>query len=159
MEIFTPKDAARNAGTKYRSILVAARFARYLNEFPKDRQVQWAENERVMKLTTLSMRKLVSGELNFRELRRRRSEGPSASAPVAGPTRMTPRSRSRARFRWVAGAAYIASFIAGASSTGPVRASSTVVSASSAIPCAIRAIRFAVAGATMRRSGSRASRM
>ena len=36
--------------------------------------MQWAENERVMKLTTLSMRKLVSGELNFRELRRRRSE-------------------------------------------------------------------------------------
>src|ERR1041384_1707751 len=76
MEIFTPTEAARNAGTKYRSILVAARFARYLNEFPKDRQVQWAENERVMKLTTLSMRKLVSGELNFPELRRRRSEGP-----------------------------------------------------------------------------------
>jgi phosphopantothenoylcysteine decarboxylase/phosphopantothenate--cysteine ligase len=46
MEIFTPTDAARNAGTKYRSILVAARFARYLNEFPKDRQVQWTENER-----------------------------------------------------------------------------------------------------------------
>ena len=75
MEIFTPPDAARNAGTKYRAILVAARFARYLNEFPKDRQVQWSENERAMKLTTLSMRKLVSGELNFRELRRRRSEG------------------------------------------------------------------------------------
>src|ERR1041385_7972207 len=73
MEIFTPTEAARNAGTKYRSILVAARFARYLNEFPKDRQVQWAENERAMKLTTLSMRKLVSGELNFRELQRHRS--------------------------------------------------------------------------------------
>ena len=53
---------------------MAARFARYLNEFPKDRQVQWSENERAMKLTTLSMRKLVSGDLNFRELRRRRSE-------------------------------------------------------------------------------------
>ncbi len=74
MEIFTPTDAAKNAGTKYRSILVAARFARYLNDFPKDRQVQWAERERTTKLTTLSMRKLVSGELNFRELRRRRSE-------------------------------------------------------------------------------------
>lgn len=74
MEIFTPTDAARNAGTKYRSILVAARFARYLNEFPKDRQIQWADRERVTKLTTLAMRKLVSGDLNFRELRRRRSE-------------------------------------------------------------------------------------
>lgn len=74
MEIFTPADAAKNAGTKYRSILVAARFARYLNEFPKDRQVQWTENDRAMKLTTLAMRKLVTGELNYRELRRRRAE-------------------------------------------------------------------------------------
>jgi DNA-directed RNA polymerase subunit K/omega len=74
MEIFTPTDAARHAGTKYRSILVAAKFARYLNDFPKDRQIQWAETERTQKLTTLAMRKLVHGDLNFRELRRRRSE-------------------------------------------------------------------------------------
>lgn len=74
MEIFTPHEAARNAGTKYRSILVAAKFARLLNEIPKDRQVQWDERERAQKLTTLAMQKLVDGELNFRELRRRRSE-------------------------------------------------------------------------------------
>lgn len=74
MEIFTPHEAAKNAGTKYRSILVAAKFARLLNEIPKDRQVQWEESERAQKLTTLAMQKLVDGELNFRELRRRRSE-------------------------------------------------------------------------------------
>jgi DNA-directed RNA polymerase subunit K/omega len=74
MEIFTPSEAARNAGTKYRSILVAAKFARLLNEIPKDRQVRWEESERAQKLTTLAMQKLVDGELNFRELRRRRSE-------------------------------------------------------------------------------------
>ncbi|HUG28696.1 MAG TPA: hypothetical protein VMK53_10420 [Gemmatimonadales bacterium] len=74
MEIFTPHEAAKNAGTKYRSILVAAKFARLLNEIPKDRQVQWDESERAQKLTTLAMQKLVDGELNFRELRRRRSE-------------------------------------------------------------------------------------
>lgn len=74
MEIFTPSEAAKNAGTKYRSILVAAKFARLLNEIPKDRQVQWEESERAQKLTTLAMQKLVDGELNFRELRRRRSE-------------------------------------------------------------------------------------
>ncbi len=74
MEIFTPADAARHAGTKYRSILVAAKFARLLNEMPKDRQVQWDPADRAKKLTTLSLQKLVSGELNFRELRRRRSE-------------------------------------------------------------------------------------
>jgi len=74
MEIFTPTEAARHAGTKYRAILVAAKFARLLNEMPKDRQVQWEQTERTKKLTTLALQKLVSGDLNFRELRRRRSE-------------------------------------------------------------------------------------
>ena len=74
MEIFTPHDAARNAGTKYRAVLVAAKFARMLNEIPVDRQVQWAEEDRARKLTTLAMQKLVSGDLGFRELRRRRAD-------------------------------------------------------------------------------------
>jgi DNA-directed RNA polymerase subunit K/omega len=74
MEIFSPQEAARNAGTKYRAVLVAAKFARMLNEMPKDRQVQWDETDRGQKLTTLSLRKLVSGDLGFRELRRRRAE-------------------------------------------------------------------------------------
>ncbi len=74
MEIFTPKEAAANAGTKYRSILVAAKFARLLNEIPKDRMIQWEESDRAQKLTTLAMQKLVDGELNVRELRRRRAE-------------------------------------------------------------------------------------
>ena len=74
MEIFTPTDSARHAGTKYRSILVAAKFARYLNDFPKDRQMEGGGAERPQKLTALAMRKLGHGDLNFRELRRRRSE-------------------------------------------------------------------------------------
>ncbi len=74
MEIFTPTEAAKHAGTKYRAILVAAKFARMLNEMPKDRQVQWDEADRQQKLTTLSMKKLVIGDLGFRELRRRRTE-------------------------------------------------------------------------------------
>lgn len=74
MEIVTPQDAARNAGTKYRAILVAAKFARMLNEMPKDYQVSWDEEDRHQKLTTLSLHKLVSGDLGFKELRRRRSE-------------------------------------------------------------------------------------
>ena len=69
MEIFTPADAARNAGTKYRSILVAARFARYLNEFPKDQLATSGE-----KLTTKAMQSLVDGDLNYKLVRRRRSE-------------------------------------------------------------------------------------
>lgn len=74
MEVFTPQEAAKHAGTKYRAVLISARFARMLNEMPKDRQVSWDESDRHQKLTTLSMRKLVSGELGFRELRRRRSD-------------------------------------------------------------------------------------
>ena len=74
MDIFTPADAARNAGTKYRSILVAARFARLVNELPKERQVVLEQTHHYRKLTTLALRKLVNGELNFREMRRRRSE-------------------------------------------------------------------------------------
>lgn len=74
MKIFTPQEAATHAGTKYRSILVAARFARMLNEMPRDHQVQWDEEDRQLKLTTLAMQKLVEGQLGFRELRRRRPE-------------------------------------------------------------------------------------
>ena len=40
MEIVTPVEAAKHAGTKYRSILVAARFARMVNELRKEPQVQ-----------------------------------------------------------------------------------------------------------------------
>jgi DNA-directed RNA polymerase subunit K/omega len=74
MEIVTPGEAARTAGTKYRSILVAARFARMVNEMPRERQVQLEQTHGYRKLTTLALRKLVAGELNFREMRRRRSE-------------------------------------------------------------------------------------
>lgn len=74
MEIFTPTEAAAAAGTKYRSILVAARFARMVNEMPMERQVQLEQQYNYTKLTTLALRKLVNGELNFREMRRRRSE-------------------------------------------------------------------------------------
>jgi DNA-directed RNA polymerase subunit K/omega len=74
VEIFTPKEAARHAGTKYRAILVAAKFARMLNEMPRDHQVQWDEVDRQRKLTTLAMHKLVDGDLGFKELRRRRQE-------------------------------------------------------------------------------------
>lgn len=74
MKIFTPQEAARQTGTKYRAVLVASKFARMLNEMPRDVQVQWDEADRRQKLTTLAMQKLVTGELNYREMRRRRSE-------------------------------------------------------------------------------------
>jgi predicted component of type VI protein secretion system len=74
MEVFTPQEVARHTGSKYRGILVAARFARYLNEFPRETIGQFERAEGVKKLTTLSLKKLTSGDLTFRELRRRRTE-------------------------------------------------------------------------------------
>lgn len=74
MEVFTPQEVAAATGSKYRGVLVAARFARYLNEFPRESIRNFERIEGVNKLTTLSLKKLTSGELTFRELRRRRAE-------------------------------------------------------------------------------------
>ena len=74
MRITTPSEVARQAGNKYLGVLVAAKFARYLNEFPRDAVAGWQQSEGTKKLTTLSLQKLTSGELTFRELRRRRTE-------------------------------------------------------------------------------------
>jgi DNA-directed RNA polymerase subunit K/omega len=69
MRIITPIEAAKQAGNKYLGVLVAAKFARHLNELPKERIT-----DRQQKLTTLALDSLVSGELNYKLLRRRRSE-------------------------------------------------------------------------------------
>ena len=69
MRIITPIEVAKQAGNKYLGVLVAARFARYLNELPRDR-IQMQEE----KLTTKSIMSLVSGDLQYKLLRRRRSE-------------------------------------------------------------------------------------
>jgi DNA-directed RNA polymerase subunit K/omega len=69
MRIITPHEVARQAGNKYLGVLVAAKFARYLNEFPKDQLQQPTE-----KLTTKALQELVDGDLNYKLIRRRRSE-------------------------------------------------------------------------------------
>ncbi len=76
---------------------------------------------------------------------------------TAGPTARMPRARRAARFSWVTGFRHMRVFIAGATSTGQVAASTVVVTASSAMPARIRATRSAVAGATTTRSAMRAS--
>ncbi len=67
MRITTPAEVAKQAGNKYLGVLVAARFARYLNELNLDRKGE-------EKLTTMALDSLTSGELNYKLLRRRRSE-------------------------------------------------------------------------------------
>jgi DNA-directed RNA polymerase subunit K/omega len=69
MHITTPHDVAKKAGNKYLGVLVAAKFARYLNELPRDRIIAQEE-----KLTTKSLDALVKGELEYKLVRRRRSE-------------------------------------------------------------------------------------
>ena len=69
MRIYTPIEAANRAGNKYLGVLVAAKFARHLNDLPKER-IQ----DREQKLTTMSLESLVSGDLNYKDSRRRRSE-------------------------------------------------------------------------------------
>ncbi len=50
-------------------VLVAAKFARYVNEFPRDRSIELEK-----KLTTRSLEELTSGGLTYRLIRRRRQE-------------------------------------------------------------------------------------
>ena len=64
----------------------------------------------------------------------------------------TPRARSVATLAWVAGCSHISVCMAGAMTTGQRAVSSVLVSRSSARPCAARASRSAVAGATTTRS-------
>lgn len=69
MKIYTPVEVAKQAGNKYLGVLVAAKFARYANELPKERLA-----ERDKKLTTVSLHALTEGDLSYKMVRRRRSE-------------------------------------------------------------------------------------
>jgi len=62
-------EVAARTGNKYLGVLVAARFARFVNEFPRDRSVDFEE-----KLTTRAFGELTRGNLKFRLVRRRRQE-------------------------------------------------------------------------------------
>ena len=69
MEIITPDDVANRTGNKYLGLLVAAKFARFVNDFPRDRSVDLEK-----KLTTKALEELSSGSLTYRLVSRRRQE-------------------------------------------------------------------------------------
>jgi DNA-directed RNA polymerase subunit K/omega len=69
MRVFTPIEIAQQAGNKYIGVLVAAKFARYVNDFPKERAFV-----REKKLTTTSLEQLAVGDLKYKITRRRRQE-------------------------------------------------------------------------------------
>ncbi|HEY0930166.1 MAG TPA: DNA-directed RNA polymerase subunit omega [Gemmatimonas sp.] len=66
MQVFTPTDVTKHATNKYLSVLIAAKFARVLNEFPRDRSL----NEK--KLTTRALEELTDGDIEFKVQPRRR---------------------------------------------------------------------------------------
>jgi DNA-directed RNA polymerase subunit K/omega len=69
MRVFTPREVARNASNKYLGVLVAAKFARLLNEFPRDRS-----SSKEKKLTTRALEDLSTNKIDYRVVPRRRPE-------------------------------------------------------------------------------------
>lgn len=69
MRIVTPVEVASQTQNKYLGVLVAAKFARFVNDFPRDRSVDLEK-----KLTTRALEELVQGHLKYRLVRRRRQE-------------------------------------------------------------------------------------
>lgn len=69
MQVFTPYEIAEHAANKYLGVLVAAKFARVLNEFPRDRSAMGEK-----KLTTRALEELSKGAINYRVVPRRRGE-------------------------------------------------------------------------------------
>jgi DNA-directed RNA polymerase subunit K/omega len=68
MRVFTPDDIKERAANKYLGVLVAAKQARMLNEFPRER------TSREKKLTTRSLEELSDGQIEYRVVARRRGE-------------------------------------------------------------------------------------
>lgn len=72
MRVFTPDEVAAVTESKYLGVLVAAKYTRELNSLPTDAMPLGEEK----KLTTRALEALVSGQIEFRLVkRRRRDEG------------------------------------------------------------------------------------
>jgi DNA-directed RNA polymerase subunit K/omega len=69
MQVFTPVEVAQHAANKYLGVLVAAKYARIINEFPRDRSRPGEK-----KLTTRSLEELSDGQIEYRVVARRRGE-------------------------------------------------------------------------------------
>ncbi len=73
MRVITPGEASRHTGSKYLGVLVAAKYARNLNEFRRGQVEEEAiPSSRREKLTTIALRTVASGEADFRLAERRR---------------------------------------------------------------------------------------
>jgi hypothetical protein len=66
MKVFTPEEVAGSAANKYLGVLVTAKYARELNALPLERSPYGA-----VKLTTLALDALTSGQLEFRLVKKK----------------------------------------------------------------------------------------
>ncbi len=69
MRVFTPAEAAKHAANKYLAVLIAAKYARVINEFPRDRS-----SSKEKKLTTRALEELSGGTMDYRVVPRRRHD-------------------------------------------------------------------------------------
>jgi DNA-directed RNA polymerase subunit K/omega len=69
MRVFTPSEASNHAANKYLAVLIAAKYARVINEFPRDRS-----SSKEKKLTTRALEELSSGAMVYRVVPRRRQD-------------------------------------------------------------------------------------
>jgi len=67
MRVFTPSEVTEHATNKYLSVLVAAKYTRVLNEFPRDRSKSGEK-----KLTTRALEELTEGRIEYRVVPRPR---------------------------------------------------------------------------------------
>ncbi|MBI2796010.1 MAG: DNA-directed RNA polymerase subunit omega [Gemmatimonadetes bacterium] len=68
MRVFTPNELTRHAANKYLGVLIAAKYARMVNEFPR------ISAGKEKKLTTRALEELASGTVEYRVVPRRRPE-------------------------------------------------------------------------------------
>lgn len=77
MQVITPGQLAHHAGSKYLGVLVAAKYARSLNEFRRGEVFEEPVpgQEPTEKLTTAALRQVANGTVEFQLVQRRRDEG------------------------------------------------------------------------------------
>ena len=68
MRVFTPDEVAEHTYSKYLGVLVAAKYARELNNIPREVMPLGTEK----KLTTKALEALTSGEIEFRLMKKRK---------------------------------------------------------------------------------------
>ena len=68
MRVFTPSEVTEHATNKYLSVLVAAKYARVLNEFPRSGSKMGEK-----KLTTRALEELTDGRIEYRVVPRKKT--------------------------------------------------------------------------------------